>query len=632
MERRSGLVLRNFCLLSLFILMLQAGIVRGFRRLPGVHLSAFVKPKFVQFRGGSRNNVRSATTSSTASTANDNTLKDHRTPITVLSGFLGAGKTTYLNYLLDNREGLKFGLVVNDMASVNIDAKQVRTQTLQSNSGIDTMELQNGCVCCSLADDLIASISRLVSVKEEQKEHYDHIVVECSGIAEPRRIRDFFQQAEELNIELTKKIKLDTLITLVDASAFFRLFGSSKVMLENPELAYGKDNREKIKTDNNAERTVTELLLEQVECADIVIINKCDLLTDPDHVTLVKKVIESINPNCRIFTCVRGAVPEPLSLVGSANGTGAADWGILDEHRKLVQATEKLAAATTEEAKNDHDLGHGHDHDHSSAATCHDSSCKDPLHHHEHSHEHSSATSCHDNTCKDPTHDHGHSHEHSSASECHDATCNDPTHHHDHGHSHSHNNEMTTAEERFGITSFVYKRRRPFHPMRFTRLLQSFGTLSVKGVFGMVDQLPATGSGAAIPNVQFDRARRALLRSKGFIWMATSKSTAYFVSHAGQFLDLMPIGRWWGDINEKEWPEGLQSEILVDFDGKHGDRRQELVFIGQFGKEKGQSRDAFEKMLDTCLLTDEEMNQYETLAAKGNEDALIKAFDIPYDK
>lgn len=220
------------------------------------------------------------------------------TPITVLSGFLGAGKTTFLHHLLNNQQGLKIGLVVNDMASVNIDAKQVKSQTLQTMDGIDTMELQNGCVCCSLAEDMIASVARLIDMADANKSNYHHIVVECSGIAEPRRIRDFFQEAESIDIDFVKRVKLDTLITLVDASAFFQLFGSDTEIAEHRELAFRQDTfgGENVQEqDSNAQRKITELLLEQVECADIVLINKIDLLSSEAEIELVKKVSSSYN-------------------------------------------------------------------------------------------------------------------------------------------------------------------------------------------------------------------------------------------------------------------------------------------------------------------------------------------------
>jgi G3E family GTPase len=125
----------------------------------------------------------------------------------------------------------------------------------------------------------------------------------------------------------------------------------------------------------------------------------------------------------------------------------------------------------------------------------------------------------------------------------------------------------TTAEERFGITSFVYKRRLPFHPGRFSMFLQGLGKLSVKGI--------AEISGADKRNSDGDNdalkvAKKSLLRSKGFVWMGTSKTAAYFISHAGQYLELMVLGRWWADISKADWPKGSEDEITVDFDGHQG--------------------------------------------------------------
>ncbi len=220
-------------------------------------------------------------------------------PITVLSGFLGAGKTSFLNHLIKNQDSHKFGLVVNDMATINVDAKQIRHQTFGSADGIDTMELQNGCICCSMAEELIASVSKLVTMSEIKGSRYDHIIVECSGIAEPRKIRDLFQQAEAYSVDLLKKVRLDTMITVVDASVFFSLFGSQQVIADNVQLAYHPQDLQMRKNaninDSSEKRQVTELLLEQVECADIVLVNKCDLLPRPEDALLVAKV----SPLCR---------------------------------------------------------------------------------------------------------------------------------------------------------------------------------------------------------------------------------------------------------------------------------------------------------------------------------------------
>jgi G3E family GTPase len=228
---------------------------------------------------------------------------------------------------------------------------------------------------------------------------------------------------------------------------------------------------------------------------------------------------------------------------------------LAEKSDKENQAAEALAAKThdhTHDAAICTDPTHDHSHD---AATCtdptHDHShdaatCTDPTH----DHSHDAAT------CTDPTHDHSHD----------AATCTDPTHDHSHGAT-SHSPATTTAEERFGITSFVYKRRLPFHPGRFSMFLQGLGKLSVKGISEITggDKTASTGDNEALLV-----AKKSLLRSKGFVWMGTSKTAAYFISHAGQYLELMVLGRWWADINKAEWPKGSEDEITVDFDGVQG--------------------------------------------------------------
>ena len=378
------------------------------------------------------------------------------------------------------------------------------------------------------------------------------------------------------------------------------------------------------------------------------------------------QVIASINPRARVLSCVQGAVADPLALIGSAKAAGAANWGVLDDHRNLVSAVEQ-----EEEARAAHSLQHEHEHEHVHGAECdHAGTCTDPTHHHDHKghgHEHE--------------HEHGHGHGHdraadAAAAHCEVEACTDPTHNHDHSHGHDHDHDhsghnhdhsghnhgtgsssATTAEARFGITSFVYKRRRPFHPVRFSLFLQGLGKLSVKGVAAM-SRVEGSGSGGASGGLKegkeeeeesaLQQAKRSLLRSKGFVWMGTSSEAAYFMSHAGQYLELLALGRWWAAIDEQQWPQApeVRGDITADFDpagGPHGDRRQELVFIGQFGKNGGSgsggngsvggavnSQAALERVLDACLLTDAEMRDYERLSKKGGDDALREHFAPNY--
>jgi G3E family GTPase len=566
-----------------------------------------------------------------AVTAPDTKIGMKPVPITVLSGFLGAGKTTYLQHLLENANGVKFGLIVNDMASVNIDSKLIKTKTFGKYDEVDTMELQNGCVCCSLADDMIASVSKLVSLSTVRGSDYDHIIVECSGIAEPRRIREVFQEAEDFQSPLINKVKLDTLITLVDAKTFRDLFGSDSTLISNPELAAREEDIEGKKNleTSNGDRKITELLLEQVECADVVLINKCDLLNDKSEIKLVEDVITNINPTCVTKSCVKGMVDEPLKLIGSAHGNGMASWGVLDEHRQAVQLVNDRNKKQVESSQScepgcndpshNHDHKHEHDHSHSMSQSC-EPGCNDPSHNHDHKHEHdhshSILQSC-EPGCNDPSHNHDHKHDHShAATQSCEPGCNDPTHNHDHSHSHHHDDDITTAKKRFGITSFVYARRKPFHPIRFSLFLQSIGQVSVDGIS---EWSTMTSESHQDDNENYVKSKKALLRSKGFVWMATSSKAAYYISHAGQYLELSVLGRWWADIKKEQWPAGLESEIAREFNGEHGDRRQEIVFIGQFNDNIDSSQKTFEEVLDSCLLTDEEMRQYEITSQLGDE-------------
>ena len=259
-------------------------------------------------------------------------VTDTRTPVTILSGFLGAGKTTLLKHALENKEELKVGAVVNDLAAVNIDAKLVRDTTgdtadprTSRAANPDTfVELQNGCMCCTVADELFSSIAQLVSMNELRNgpgADYDHIVIESSGVSEPRVVRDNFQDAEADGMMLFDRVRLDTLVTVVDADAFLDAYTSRSVMSERLDLAeesalaaaengallaalYGQEDGSgggRI----TGQRAVVDLLVEQVECADVIVVNKVDLV-EPNRMDTLRSIIGALNPTGTVHECAFG--------------------------------------------------------------------------------------------------------------------------------------------------------------------------------------------------------------------------------------------------------------------------------------------------------------------------------------
>ncbi len=382
-----------------------------------------------------------------------------------------------------------------------------------------------------------------------------------------------------------------------------------------------------------------------------------------------------------MYTCTRGEVSDPLSLVASAKGKGAASLGMVDELKSLVKSVEeeeKIRQTQQVHVRHTHNhtpkygheqeichectpagTGHSHEHAHHQEEThlCSGSSCGHPSHSHDHHHHddhacsgstcthpsHEQTHSCLGGSCTHPSHTHDHDHtctgstcthpSHQSTTthdhhDCSGSSCSHPshTHTHDHSHSHDHNHDATTAEKRFGITSFVYKRRRPFHPQRFSAFLRSIGKLSIRGI-DTLKETTITKNPAIEEDKNFVQVKQSLLRSKGFVWMAVSKSAGFFLSHAGQYLEIATIGRWWADIEPSEWPANV--DIQSDFEGTHGDRRQEIVFIGQFGKDFEATKDAFERTLDVCLLTDEEMKEYEEIAKTRGDEGLQNLYYPP---
>lgn len=519
-------------------------------------------------------------------------------PVTIISGFLGSGKSTLLQHLLHNKQKRRIAVIVNDLGAVNIDSKLISN----TNEASGMVQLQNGCACCSQSDELLSSVEELVTMSDirGEKEGFQHIVVELSGVADPKGIRSKFQEAILYDMPIMKRVQLDTMVTIVDCSAFLEHLTSLKLLnpSDTPELFFVNGKQEQAQEDwmegmpaglvealqagglNTMETTnsgVADLMVSQTETADVVLLNKQDV-ADNETVERIQQIVLALNPRACVIQTEYAQVPID-SVLGAAKGMGVAMAGVVDDHKDSVQAANVVI-------------------DRSSAkgGTCNDPACTDPNHAHSHSHSHA----CNDSDCTDESHSHSHS-------------------------SHSH---VTTLLDT-GIGSFVYRARRPFHPKRLVTFLNQMPIQ--RGVPEI----------SKVEEIQFSESTRDVLqnvvRSKGFAWCADSDKKALYWSHAGTSFDMQCLGAWWATLPRNQWPPEAIETVLEDFDNQGhiddddsidsvGDRRQEIVFIGpRLGDSKLQAEIC--ENLDRCLVNDSEWEAYK--AARGNEQALAAAFTSP---
>lgn len=213
-------------------------------------------------------------------------------PVTVLCGYLGSGKTTVLNHILHNRDGLKVAVIVNDMSQVNIDANFVKGEAILSRTEEKLVEMSNGCICCTLREDLLKEVQILA-----EEGRFDYILIESTGISEPVPIAQTFSYADELSgIDLTQYAKLDCMVTVVDANRFWHDFASGESLLDRNE-ATGEDDT----------RDVVDLLIDQIETCDVLLLNKCDLVEEKE-LNKLEGIIRKLQPDAKIIRTVQGQI------------------------------------------------------------------------------------------------------------------------------------------------------------------------------------------------------------------------------------------------------------------------------------------------------------------------------------
>lgn len=213
-------------------------------------------------------------------------------PVTVLSGFLGAGKTTLLNHILHNRENLKVAVIVNDMSEVNVDANLVKSENTLSRTDEKLVEMSNGCICCTLREDLMIEVERLA-----KENRFDYLLIESTGISEPIPVAQTFSFVDEENgIDLSRFSFVDTMVTVVDAFNFFKDFGSPETLVDRELTDIEGDHR-----------TIVNLLTDQIEFANVIILNKTDLITK-EHLGVLKATLHKLNPSARILESSFGKI------------------------------------------------------------------------------------------------------------------------------------------------------------------------------------------------------------------------------------------------------------------------------------------------------------------------------------
>lgn len=243
-------------------------------------------------------------------------MENKKIPVTVLSGYLGSGKTTILNHVLNNRQGLKVAVIVNDMSEINIDAAMIKKEVNLSRTEERLVEMSNGCICCTLREDLLKEVQRLAMEGD-----FDYILIESTGISEPIPVAQTFSyQDDENGIDLSSLTRLDTMVTVVDAYRFWHDFSSGETLLDRNE-ALGEDDT----------RDVVDLLIDQIEFCDVLVLNKCDLVSEKD-LCLLEETVRKLQPSAKIIHAVHGSI-DPTEILN----TGLFDFDKASQSAGWIQ-------------------------------------------------------------------------------------------------------------------------------------------------------------------------------------------------------------------------------------------------------------------------------------------------------